>query len=141
MLALLGGCYSVRWQSLSEQRLRNQIQVLAGTSWRAEAIDGDTVLKEIQSTIQFEVNARIAGNTGCGLYMSEASVRGRSIRFGTIMTAEAPCPTEFLKQEERYVRALMATRGMRIEEDRLALLDDHGTVILLMKRLPDLRGS
>ena len=140
-LALLCGCNTIRWQALSEQKLRTQVSALSGTYWRVNDIEGVEVAYETPATLEFDISARVAGSTGCSVYTSHASVRAGVIRFGDIMTAEAPCPIELLKREQGFFRALNLTRSLRVEDQNLLLLDAHGRVLVRMRRLPDLRWS
>ena len=141
VLAGTSGCHSIHWQDPFGHRLRAQVMRLAGTSWRAEAIEGEAVLPGTDTTVEFGFEAGIAGNTGCNPYVSRVFLERGSMRFENVLTAEMDCSAQFLEQERRFVQALTAVRRLRLASDWLVLLDENGAVLIKLKRLPALRWS
>jgi putative lipoprotein len=107
---------------------------LAGTSWRAEEIQGQPVTADATSTITFEGPARAVGSTGCNRFVAPLDVAGTTLRLGEIAMTRRACPSAVMDQEQRFVTALAAARAYRQEGDVLLLLDEKGRSLLRLSR-------
>lgn len=113
---------------------------LAGSSWIAEAIDGQGMVGRPPITLTFESAERAAGSTGCNRYFAgvQTSERG-GLRFGQAGSTRMACPPAVMEQEQRFLAALEAVRSYRIDGTALVLLDERGISRVRLLRAP--RGS
>ena len=117
-------------QSMTPQK---QIARLAGTSWHAESIRGAAVATDVESTLEIDEQAQVAGVGGCNAYVSDISIESDTIRFSEPSTANVPCGPSQTDQEERFFAALLAVRRSRIERARLLLLDERNDPVVTFR--------
>lgn len=99
---------------------------LVGTSWLLEDIDGDGVVEGARSTLAFESETAVRGNTGCNGMQGRAEIEGSTLRIGPLATTRRACPPAIMDQETRYLAALATVAGWRIEAGNLLLFDANG---------------
>ena len=107
---------------------------LAGTSWRAEEIQGRRAGDEAAPTITFEGSARAAGSTGCNRYGAPLDLTATTLHLGEIVMTRRACPAAVMEQEQRFVAALAAARAYRLEGTVLLVLDEQGRPLLRLSR-------
>jgi putative lipoprotein len=104
-------------------------------TWRAEAIGGDPVLRNADSTLSIASDMRAGGRGGCNSYFAQAELRAEFIRFSAIAATKMACLDEAATaQETAFFAALEAARFWRIEEDHLLLLDADGSELIRFAR-------
>ncbi|MDX1707410.1 MAG: META domain-containing protein, partial [Desulfobacterales bacterium] len=86
-----------------------------------EEIDGSPAVDNVQSTIRFQGNDRIAGWGGCNRYFANYRSGYRSFTVGPIGSTRRVCPPVVMEQEERFLNALQKARSIGMEEDRLVI--------------------
>jgi putative lipoprotein len=101
---------------------------LAGTHWRAEAIDGKPVDAKAQSTLSFADDRRAAGTLGCNRYTTAYTQDGAYLKFDEVASTRMACPAPAMEQEHRFAAALDATRSFRRDGRVLLLIDNAGQV-------------
>ncbi len=145
-LAILLGCADAgvrgsadltlfRWpgNSTKETAIADLAQAsLTGTSWLAEDIGGRGVIDEAQTTITFEAEGRVAGSGGCNRYFGAATIKGDAITFGKLGSTMMACVPALMDQEQRFFKALAATRSYRFDDPghKLVFLGEDGTPLV-----------
>jgi heat shock protein HslJ len=102
---------------------------LNGTAWVLAALPGRTLVADAPVTAQFE-GGRVAGSDGCNRYFAPYTRSGNTLQLGERggMTMMA-CPPETMKQAEAFMAAMQATRGYRVDGQRLELIGANGAVL------------
>ncbi|MGH7354026.1 MAG: META domain-containing protein [Candidatus Rokuibacteriota bacterium] len=97
---------------------------LNGSSWIAEAIDGQGMVGRPPITLTFESEERAVGSTGCNRYFAAVRLSERArLRFGQVGSTRMACPPLVMEQEQRFLAALEAVRGYRLDGTTLVLVD------------------
>ena len=74
------------------------------------------------------------GRGGCNSFRGRWTLDGETLTLGPIASTRRACPPPQMQQETRFLAALEATRGFRIEDGRLILLDAAGTPVARLER-------
>lgn len=113
---------------------------LAGSSWVAEAIDGQGMVGRPPITLTFENAERAVGSTGCNRYFAAVRMSERArLRFGQPGSTRMACPPAVMEQEQRFLAAIEAVRGYRLDGTTLVLFDEQRIARVRLLRAP--RGS
>lgn len=97
------------------------VNELTGSDWGLEEIDGRGVVDNVQSTMRFESNDRIAGWGGCNRYFTGFRSTGNEIKLGPIGSTRRICPPVVMEQEDRFFQALGKARTIRLEDPYLMI--------------------
>jgi putative lipoprotein len=108
---------------------------LEGTGWLTEYIDGNGVIDDAQTTLEFLEPTRAGGRGGCNRYSAAVEIEGSSIRFGDPVATRMACVPALMDQENRFFIALRSVRSYRVRDEKLQLLDDSGGVKLSLSPL------
>jgi heat shock protein HslJ len=103
---------------------------LVGGAWVAEDIGGKGVIDDLQSRITFTEAARAQGTGGCNNFNGGYQQGGATLVIGPLASTMKACPPAIMDQEGRFHEALGATRGYRIEQGLLYLLDGDGKPLM-----------
>jgi heat shock protein HslJ/uncharacterized membrane protein len=114
---------------------------LAGTSWRAQEIDGSGVLPRVESTLTFDGTTRIAGQAACNRYFGDADIGDGTIRLKPAGTTRMACAPDVMEQEGRFLEALGGAKVFRREGDTLLLVDAGGRVRVRLAPASPSRGE
>lgn len=111
---------------------------LVGTNWTLESLHtGDAVSSVIagsEITAVFGEDGKVAGSAGCNNYFATYTVNGTAMTIGTAGSTRMACPDEgIMKQESTYLMLLGTVAAFTIEGDRLSLMDENGTAVLVFK--------
>ena len=108
--------------------------VLKDTEWKIIEMNGQPIPEKITITLKFTTSTNAGGSAACNAYGANYTLDGSKLTFeppaGTLMFCEG-----IMEYETDYYAALGNVRSVKLENDRLSLLDDSGTVILLFSRL------
>jgi heat shock protein HslJ len=112
--------------------------LLTGTSWQVEDIDGGGVIDGSPATVQFPEPGRVAGNSSCNRYMGGYERDGQSLSFGALAGTMMACPDSLMNQERHFYEAMEQVTGWRIDPqtDLLHLVNEAGDTIIRASRLP-----
>ncbi len=100
---------------------------LAGSSWIAEAVDGQGMVGRPPITLNFESGERAVGSTGCNRYFAVVRMSERAgLRFGGAGSTRMACPPAVMEQEQRFFAAIEGVRSYRLDGVALVLLDERG---------------
>src|SRR5690606_6915109 len=121
---------------LKKKSTVNQAYAITDIYWRLEMLDGQAIetpegSREIHFTLTPE-DSSIRGFAGCngfgGGYIIESENR---IMFSQLISTKMAC--SILDTENKFMKALEATRGFKIETDELWLLDSNNNLIAQFK--------
>ena len=102
---------------------------LDGTAWTLSALPGRQLVPASQVTLQF-ANGTVQGTDGCNRYHGPYTADAEGFRFsGNIASTMMACPEPLMQQATAFKDALSQARDVRIEGNRLDLLDGGGTVL------------
>jgi len=128
VIMLHGGCATSNPGSSADR--------LIGIEWLALDIDGTPVSTLANSTIKFEDAVSVAGNGGCNRFFGTAKLAGDALELGPLGTTRMACPETIMDQEDRFLKALEATRSYRLD-DATGLLyfsDEQGKLVLRLSQ-------
>lgn len=69
---------------------------------------------------------RVSGFNGCNRFAGAYALAGENVEFRSLSTTRMACGPAATELEELFMQALAATRGWRVVEGRLELLDTYG---------------
>jgi heat shock protein HslJ len=94
-------------------------------------------------TTSFALDGRLEGETGCGVYYGAYLLDGETLAMRVISKGPDPCGPERTEEAVAFSVAVDAVAGWRPTADGLELLDEAGTVRLVLGRAaqPDLTGA
>lgn len=101
-----------------------------GHSWIAEEVAGLPVAPSVESSLVFAADGKVSGHAGCNGYFGSVIIDGEAMSFGNIGSTKTTCPEPARSQEDRLLRALDSTRGYRLQNDNLLLLDGAGATLV-----------
>lgn len=109
---------------------------LVGTEWELQWYhDGDAIVSVIagtEVTAVFDDEGKVAGSAGCNRYFASYEVDGTEMSIGPAGTTLRACMNEDIAEQERtYLALLNTTTSFAIEGDRLSLMDENGTAVLV----------
>lgn len=109
---------------------------LAGSTWLAEDIMGAGVVDRAQSTLQPLPDGRVAGSSGCNRYTGKGTIAGGKVDIGLLATTRMACPPGIMEQEDRFLKALAASRRYEIgPEGLMRFFDEAGAVTVRFSRM------
>ena len=103
---------------------------LYGLSWIAEEVSGQRVASGVESTLLVAADGKVSGNAGCNGYFGSVIIDGQAMSFGNLGSTKIACPEPAMSQETRLLGALDSTRGYRLQNGVLLLLDGAGTTLV-----------
>lgn len=99
-------------------------------TWVAEEVKGLPVAPQVQSSLEVAVDGKVSGHTGCNGYFGSVIIDGQAMSFGNLGSTRIACPEPVMSQEDRLLSALDSTRGYRLQEGTLLLLDGAGDTLV-----------
>ncbi|MBX9759844.1 MAG: META domain-containing protein [Beijerinckiaceae bacterium] len=109
---------------------------LIGSSWLAEDIMGAGVVDRAQSTLQPMPEGRIAGSGGCNRFTGKGVIAGGKVEIGLLATTRMACPPALMMQEDKYLKALAASKRYEIgPEGLMRFYDGAGAVTVRFSRM------
>ena len=85
----------------------------SSSEWLSEDLGGNGVIDNVQATLNFPGDGRVAGNASCNRFSGPVEVTGDRIKFGPLASTRMACPEAVMSQETKYLTALQA--GERFE--------------------------
>lgn len=117
-----------------------QSSTLAGTSWRATAVNNGRgavqgLLSGSTITLAFDDQGRISGSSGCNRYTGRYTVSDATLRLSPAASTRLACPDDRLAaQEDAYLKALGTVSTLRMEANRLELRTATGALAASFER-------
>lgn len=96
--------------------------LLADTKWQVAALNGQPVGGEVSATLDFDLSAKITGDTGCNKFFGEYSIHGEGISLGDLASTKIACPGSLDMQEAAMLSALSQTRRFDFDGDGRLLM-------------------
>ncbi len=101
--------------------------LLDGPEWRIEVIEGEPVREDVEVTLGFLEEDRIAGASGCNRYMGGYNLTGEGLSIGKLGSTMMACPEPQMAVERRFLDLLEAVARFDItEEGALVLMTNDG---------------
>jgi len=122
--------------------LAAQPQSLAGTAWRATAINNGkgavaSLVADSSVTLAFAADGRVSGTGGCNRYTAGYLAEGNTLKFTPAAATRKMCPAPgVMEQEQAFFRALDSVATFRIEADRLEMRTAEDALALILGRGP-----
>jgi heat shock protein HslJ len=103
---------------------------LAGTEWRfvsfGKAGAESAAAEDVNVTIKFGADGKVAGSGGCNSYGGQYSVRGDGLSLGRIISTRRACAARAaMEQEQRYFEALGSVKKFRLAGNQLTMFYDE----------------
>lgn len=122
--------------SLAEDVTDEGSKQLVGRTWVAEEVSGAPSADGVTSTMEVSDDGRVSGNAGCNGYFGSVIIADEGMSFGNLGSTKMACPQPMMAQEDRLLAALDNTRGYRLENGSLFLLDGAGEVLVRFVEAP-----
>lgn len=119
----LAGC------SLVEEETDAQAERLYGRTWIAELLGGEPVPSGVKPSLVVESDGKVSGHAGCNGYFGSVIIAGDAMSFGNLGSTRMACTEPAMSQEGRLLEALDSTRGYRLQDGDLVLLDGTGAAL------------
>jgi len=123
----------------SVQRVAGRAAAAAGPTgrWLAEDIRGGGVIDYLQTVLVIAPDGKVSGSGGCNSMGGSATIRGKSIRFGQIVSTMKACTPAAMNQERKFFDALKQVRTWRVDEPRQKLIlgDGRGRPMLVLSKM------
>jgi putative lipoprotein len=99
-------------------------------TWVAEEVAGVPAEPGVTSSLQVAADGKVSGNAGCNGYFGSVIIDGAAMSFGNLGSTKIACPEPAMSQEDRLLGALDSTRGYRLQDGTLLLLDGGGATLV-----------
>jgi heat shock protein HslJ len=113
---------------------------LTGVEWQVSELSGHAVAPSVDRQQPFiifdEAKKQAGGYAGCNRFFGGYELNGEALKFGLIGATKRACPDLEEGAETEFFKALDATRGWRIVDGTLELLNGD----LVLARLQKIQG-
>lgn len=110
---------------------KQQNQNLRGTKWKANGIEGSSLVSGTSITLTFGMNGKVVGSAGCNSYSGSytASTIGKTVSISSLISTKKLClaPDGIMMQENRFLAALKSAVRYHIERGNLRLMNAAGS--------------
>lgn len=102
--------------------------VLAGTSWKVDAMGGTAVVAGHEPEISFSADGKIGGTTGCNRFFGTYAQTGESVTFSEVGMTKMACMADgVMAQEIKFVSILDGAASATLDaEGNLVLMNTSG---------------
>jgi heat shock protein HslJ len=94
---------------------------LSGSEWLLEDLGGSRMLDQIQATLTFPEEGKVAGNGSCNRFFGAVEIHGESIKFGPLGSTRMACAAAAMNQETNYLKALQAAERFEWKDPYLLI--------------------
>ncbi len=109
--------------------------------WTLLTLNGAPLLAGSTINVTFE-EGKITGYSGCNSYGGTYTVKGAALQLGEMAMTAMDCLEDgVMEQEQTYMAALLAVAKVRLDHDRLELLDASGATLLAYVRQEAFTGD
>jgi heat shock protein HslJ len=116
--------------ALTPEEADEQAERVYGQTWIAEEVAGRPIASGVEPSLVFNPDGKVTGNAGCNGYFGSVIIDGEAMSFGNLGATRKLCPEPTMTQEGNLLQALDSTRGYRLEQDGLELLDGAGATLV-----------
>jgi len=129
---LLAGCCVKR----SSEETRPVSLQIEGPKWLLVAVNGVPVISsadEKRAFLMLDTTGKvITGYAGCNNFSGGYELDGALVKFGLLASTRMFCTEPQMSMETGFFKALEETRGWKIKDRSLLLLDDNGVLARFM---------
>ena len=87
-------------------------------------------------TIVFDGQGGVSGFSGCNRFMATYTSKGRQLKLDRIGGTRMMCSPELMQAERDFLAQLAQVARFRKVGPEVRLMDEHGKVVLKLKRVP-----
>jgi heat shock protein HslJ len=116
--------------SLVEDVPDQQAERVYGRTWIAEEVSGQPVPGGIEPSLVVAPDGKVSGHAGCNGYFGSVIISGEAMSFGNLGSTRKACAEPAMTQESKLMHALDSTRGYRMQDGELVLLDGAGAALV-----------
>jgi putative lipoprotein len=116
--------------SLVEEETDAQAERVYGRTWIAQEVGGQPVTGGVEPSLVVGSDGKVSGHAGCNGYFGSVIVAGEAMSFGNLGSTRMACAEPAMSQENRLLKALDSTRGYRLLDGELVLLDGTGATLV-----------
>lgn len=116
--------------ALTPEEADEQADLVYGQTWIAEEVAGRPIAGGVEPSLVFNPDGKVTGHAGCNGYFGSVIIDGEAMSFGNLGATRKLCPEPAMAQEGMLLQALDSTRGYRLQEDGLELLDGAGSTVV-----------
>lgn len=124
LACLVGGC------GVSVDGLGPSSAPLPGGTWTATEVAGRRPDPASAPRLQFTVDGRLTGSTGCNDLGGRVRISGDRIEVGELQQTEIACPNEVGAIEAAFTQALAGAQRIVVEGDRMTIDGAGGSIEL-----------
>lgn len=99
---------------------------LIAVAWRPTHLGDMPLPDDTRMRLQFDADGQLSGNGGCNRFSGGFQLDGEKLTIGPVAATRMACPEPVQSFEFSYFESLQATEGVRLNADRLVLLDNGG---------------
>ncbi|MCA1369088.1 META domain-containing protein [Bradyrhizobium sp. BRP14] len=129
LIAASCACVLVELASMQTVAAEKVPEELVG-SWLAEDIGGRGVIDDLQTTLEIREDGTYGGMAGCNNFTGTFSLSDATISFGSAAATRKICAPAIMDQEQKFLNALGAELGWKIEGGKLTLVRSNGTPVM-----------
>ena len=108
---------------------------LSGGEWLVEDIDGLGVIDNARTTLVFDEDGRLSGDTACNRYFGRYAIEGAIIQIENVGATKRACPSAVMDQESRFLETLNDVDTYRIDGTGALVLSTGSGDGLLARRI------
>ena len=106
--------------------------VLVG-AWQLEAVGGEPVVAQTQPSLVFDAN-QLNGNASCNRFFGAYQYTDGLLTISGLASTKMMCSPSVMAQENDVLGFLGQASQVRVDKDRLHLLNDRGEVLISAQR-------
>ncbi|MDH4047369.1 MAG: META domain-containing protein [Gammaproteobacteria bacterium] len=107
---------------------------ITGISWQPLSIGGDPIAVGSAMRLQFGLDGKLTGHSGCNGFSGDYSRDAESVEIGPLGATRMACPDRETTLENRFFDALQRTVTAESRAGRLILSDADGKVLAVLKQ-------
>ncbi|WP_423069454.1 META domain-containing protein [Devosia sp. CN2-171] len=102
--------------------------------WQVEEIGGQAVVAGSDTSIAFDLDGRVHGNSSCNRFFGSFALSGEALTISNTGGTMMACDDGLMEQEQRFLTALATVRRFeRTPEGRMRLVDDNGRAVVSVR--------
>lgn len=122
----------------AERRLRgcggDPRDLLEGGEWSVTAVDDQPLPEDVNVTMEFLDDDRIAGSSGCNRFMGSYTLTGEGLSFGALAGTMMACQEQQMEIEQRVLGVLRDVVRFEAPEPGILVLKTHSDRQLTARR-------
>lgn len=112
----------------------DSLSLLLG-DWKVEEIGGQAVIAQSETSITFNLDGSVHGNSSCNRFFGGFTLTGEGLTISDTGGTMMACDPELMDQEQRFLSSLETVRRFESMPDgRLRLIDDDGRAVVSARK-------